>query len=125
MIKEFEISHSIIPTSFFDDLENQVLSPLSCLREFSSYWSLEFDLPLVHKKDIKITLDGNMLTTEAKLKETYYEEKFGKKTEFQYFKRSISLPTNINNKKISAKFENGRLTIKIPKSRAGKKITIE
>ncbi|MGD8707291.1 MAG: Hsp20/alpha crystallin family protein, partial [Nitrosopumilaceae archaeon] len=51
-----------------DDVEQQILSPLSCLREFGTYWLLEFDLPLVNKKDIKITFDENTVSVEAKLK---------------------------------------------------------
>jgi HSP20 family protein len=108
-----------------DDIEKQILSPLSCLREFGTYWLLEFDLPLVNKKDIKITFDENTVSVEAKLKEIYSEEKFGVKTKFQYFKKTITLPNKINSKKASAKFIKGRLTITIPKGISGHKIKIE
>lgn len=124
--KEFEIR--IIPSSisslFTDDVEHQTLSPLSCLIEYGTYWLLEFDLPLVNKKDIKITSDENSISVEAKLKETYFEEKFGRKTEFEYFKKSISLPGKIDSKRITAKFEKGRLEIIIPKTTSSNKITI-
>jgi HSP20 family protein len=108
-----------------DDIEKQILSPLSCLREFGTNWLLEFDLPLVNKKDIKITFDGNAVSVEAKLKETYSEEKLGIKTKFEYFKKTLTLPGKINSKKASAKFTNGRLTITIPKEISGHKIKIE
>lgn len=115
--EEFEIR--IIPSStsqlFYDDIEFQILSPLSCLREYETHWLLEFDLPLVNKKNIKVTFDENSINIEAKLKEKYSEEKFGKIIEYEYFKKTITLPTKINNKKISAKFKNGRLKIIIPK----------
>ena len=123
---EFKIN--IIPSSFSslfcDDIDSQILSPLSCLREFGTYWLLEFDLPLVNKKDIKVTFDQNTISIEAKLNETYYEEKLGVKTEFQYFKKTISLPENIDKTKTTAKFENGRLKIIIPKKISGQKIKI-
>ena len=125
--KEFEIR--IFPSSisplFNDDIEHQILSPLSCLREYETHWLLEFDLPLVNKKDIKITSDENSISVEAKLKETYFEEKFGKKTKFEYFKKTIALSGKINNKKISAKFEKGRLRIIIPKTIFSRKIIIK
>ena len=125
--KKFEIS--ISPTSisplFHDDFEQQILSPLSCLREYGTHWLLEFDLPLVNKKDIKITSNEDSISVEAKLKETYFEEKFGKKTKFEYFKKTLTLPGKINNKKISAKFEKGRLKIIIPKTISSRKITIK
>ncbi|MEK6931189.1 MAG: Hsp20/alpha crystallin family protein, partial [Thermoproteota archaeon] len=105
--KEFEIriASSSISSLFNDDIERQILSPLSCLREYGTHWSLEFDLPLVNKKDIKITFDESSISVEAKLKEIYSEEKFGKKTKFEYFKKTITLPSKIDNKKTSAKFE--------------------
>ena len=70
---------------------------------------------MVNKKDIKISSSQNTLHVEAKLREKYSEEKLGKVTKFEYFKKSISLPTTIYTKKISAEFDRGRLTIKIPK----------
>ena len=108
-----------------DDIEQQILSPLSCLREFETNWLLEFDLPLVNKKDIKITLDENSISVEAKLKEIYSEEKFGIKTKFEYFKKTLTLPGKIDSKKSSAKFNKGRLTITIPKIASGHKIKIK
>ena len=113
-------------SSLFDDIEHKILSPLSCLREFDNHWLVEFDLPLVNKKDLSVTLDTeNTITVKAKLKEKYYDLKFEKRNEFRFFKKTITLPGKINTKKISAKFENGRLTITIPKSLSGRKIQIE
>jgi HSP20 family protein len=125
--KEFEIkiASSSISSLFNDDIERQILSPLSCLREYGTHWSLEFDLPLVNKKDIKVTFDESSISVEAKLKETYSEEKFGKKTKFEYFKKTITLPSKIDNKKTSAKFEKGRLKITIPKTIFSREIKIK
>ncbi len=125
--KEFEIriTPSSISSLFNDDIERQILSPLSCLREYGTHWLLEFDLPLVNKKDIKITFDENFISIEAKLKESYFEEKFGKKTKFEYFKKTLMLPGKIDNKKISAKFEKGRLKITILKTIFSRKIKVK
>lgn len=114
-----------ISSLLFDDIEHGILSPLSCLREFDHHWILEFDLPLVSKKDIKVTFDGNSINVEAKLKEKYSEEKLGKLTKFEYFKKSISLPGKIDSKKTTAKFQDGRLVIKIPKKVVGHTIKID
>lgn len=122
---EIRITPSSIISLFNDDIERQILSPLSCLREYGTHWLLEFDLPLVNKKDIKVTFDENSINVEAKLKETYSEEKFGKKTKFEYFKKTITLPGKIDNKKTSAKFERGRLKITIPKTIFSRKIKIK
>jgi len=121
---EIRIIQPSINSLFSDDMNGQFLSPLSCLREFGTYWLLEFDLPLVNKKDIKVTYNENSISIEAKLKETYYEQKLGVQTKFQYFKKIVTLPNNINKNKTTAKFENGRLKIIIPKKISGQKIKI-
>ena len=120
---EFRITLPII-SSLLDDIEQGVLSPLSCLREFDNHWMLEFDLPMVSKKDVKVTFDGNTINVEAKLTEKYSEEKLGKFTKFGYFKKSISLPRQIDSKKTIARFQKGRLEIKIPKKVAGQSIKV-
>jgi hypothetical protein len=50
----------LVISSLFDDVKHKILSPLSYLREFDNHWMLEFDLPRVNKKDIKILFDRNM-----------------------------------------------------------------
>ena len=102
-------------SSVLDDIEHKILSPLTYLKEFDSYWILECDLPLVDKKDIKVTFEDRAISIEAKLREKYSEEKLGSITKFEFFKKSLSLPGEINSKEISAKFHKGRLEIKIPK----------
>jgi HSP20 family protein len=110
--------------SLFDDIEHRILSPLSCLREFDNHWMLEFDLPLVSKKDIKVTFDEDTINVEAKLNEKYSEKQIGDVTKFEYFKKSLSLPGKIDNKKTTAKFQKGRLVIKIPKKVIGHQVKI-
>ncbi len=128
MKEKDDFKFTIMPSltdSLFDDIEHRILSPLSCLREFDTHWMLEFDLPLVNKKNIKVTFDGNMINVEAKLKEKYSEEKLGKITKFEYFKKSMSLPGKIDSKKTTAVFQKGRLVIKIPKKMVGHSIKIK
>ncbi len=122
---EIRIIQPSITSLFSDDMDSQILSPLSCLREFGTHWLLEFDLPLVNKKDIKITFDESSISVEAKLREIYSEEKLGVQTKFQYFKKTITLPGNINKNKTTAKFENGRINIVIPKKISGRQIKID
>jgi HSP20 family protein len=122
---DFEfVTTPLMMNSLFDDVEHKVLAPLSCLREFGNHWILEFDLPLVSKKDIQITFDENTVNIEAKLLEEYSEENLGNITKFEYFKKSISLQGKINNKKTTAKFQKGRLVIQIPKKVIGNTIKI-
>lgn len=116
----------ILDPNFDDDVDEKILSPLSRLREFDAKWILVFDLPLVKKEDIKVSIDsGNAITVEAKLKETYVYTNRGYKHEFQYFKKRVSLPGTIDDKKISTNFTKGRLIITIPKIFKGNKIRID
>ena len=110
---------------FGDDLEQKILRPLSYVKEHESKWVLEFDLPLVEKKDINVYLnDDEMVVVEAKLREVYRDSKFTRH-QYEHFKKSVSIPKNADIKKISARFTNGRLVVTIPKIFQGTKIKIE
>lgn len=86
-------------------------------------------LPGMRKEDITISLEGNtlLISGERELKEeddTKYhriESRFGK------FERSLPLPNTIDEEKIDATYENGVLTITVPKlkEKAGKKIEVK
>lgn len=116
---------TFFPT-IIDDIEEKILSPLSCIRELESKWILEFDLPLVDKNDISITLDkGNTIFVEAKLREKYIVENLESRREFHYFKKRVTVPEGIDEKKITSSFFNGRLVINIPKIFSGHKIKVE
>jgi HSP20 family protein len=130
-MSERESPFDIFTTSFlypklFDDIEGKILSPLSYIRELETKWVLEFDLPLVNKEDISITYDeGNVITIEAKLRESYCDLNMVPKCEFHYFKKKIALPGGIDEKKITSTFSHGRLTIYVPKVFRGQKIKVE
>jgi HSP20 family protein len=122
----FDIAFSRLPMmQFEDDLEQKILSPLSCITEHQTKWILEFDLPLVDKKDIGVYISSDeTIVVEAKLRETYCDSK-QKSYQFEYFKKTISLPKNIDVKNISARFTKGRLAITLPKLFQGTKIKVE
>ena len=113
--------------SFFpkleDDFDLKILSPLSRVKEFESKCVIEFDLPMVEKKAITVSVKSNTIIVEAKLKEKYCDENF-EKCEFESFKKTITLPNLIDEKKIIANFENGRLTITAQKISRGTKISV-
>jgi HSP20 family protein len=109
----------------FDDFIHKELVPLSHLKEKHSSWTLEMDLPLVDKKNIHVTISDEHLTVKAKLTKTYCISRGSTITEFDYFKKTIKLPSGINTKQISANFKNGILKITMPKPTDGKKISIE
>ena len=117
--------NSFFGDTLFDDFIHKELVPLSHIKERHSSWILEIDLPLVDKKNIEVTLSDEHLMVKAKLTKTYCISRGSSVTEFDYFKKTIKLPTGINTKQISAKFENGILKITMPGLIDGKKISIE
>ena len=77
------------------------------------------------KSDFDIELDNDVLTIAAEEKsEAETTEKSGRFTrkEFNYstFKRAFSLPETVDSAKISANYENGVLTITLPKKEEAK-----
>lgn len=85
-------------------------------------------LPGIKPEDVDITLTGDVLTIrgetkdESEVKEKNYlyrERRFGS------FSRTLTLPSNLQYDKADAKFENGVLTLSIPKSEAIKPKTIK
>lgn len=117
--------NSIFGDTLFDDFIHKELVPLSHLKERHSSWILEVDLPLVDKKNIEVMLSEGHLTIKARLTKTYCISRGSSVTEFDYFKKTIKLPSGINTKQISAKFKNGILKITMPRLADGKKISIE
>ncbi|MHB9040969.1 MAG: Hsp20/alpha crystallin family protein, partial [Melioribacteraceae bacterium] len=77
------------------------------------------EIPGVKKDNIKITLQDNILTIEGeKKKETEQKEKNFYRSErmFGSFKRSFTLPEEVDSEKVDAKFEDGMLQIQMKKT---------
>jgi HSP20 family protein len=80
---------------------------------------LEVAAPGLEKSDFKINVENNYLVISADKKQenTESKENYSRK-EFSYhsFKRMYELPENTNGESISAKYDNGILSISIPKT---------
>ncbi|HMK32481.1 MAG TPA: Hsp20/alpha crystallin family protein [Nitrosopumilaceae archaeon] len=108
-----------------DDYLNKELSPLSRLEEKDTEWVLDIDLPFVNKKNISVILTTHHLVIKAKLEKTYRVSKFNYVTEFDYFKKTFTLPLGIDTKRISSKFKDGILRISLPKVTSGRKLHVD
>jgi HSP20 family protein len=93
---------------------------------------VKVELPGMQKEDIDISLTEDTITISGeKKKEEKVEKKDYYRLESSYgsFKRSFSLPTEVQTEKASAKFKDGMLEIRIPKTEESKKkekkVTIE
>ncbi|MCD6413985.1 MAG: Hsp20/alpha crystallin family protein [Elusimicrobia bacterium] len=86
------------------------------------------ELPGVDKKDVKITVDDDILTIsgetkreeEVKEKDYYCSERI-----YGSFSRSVTLPVAVERDKVKASYKNGVLTIDLPKSKEAKGRVLE
>jgi HSP20 family protein len=88
------------------------------------------ELPGVRKEDIHVSVDGAQVTLEAEVKqEKSTEEERVLHTERTYGKvsRVFTLPQEIDETKVQAKFQDGVLELQLPKKQAAprKQITIQ
>ena len=76
-------------------------------------------IPGVKPEDIDISVTGDMLTIKGEILEEKEEEKEGsfhlRERRWGSFQRSIQLPTLVKTDKAQAEFENGVLTLRLPK----------
>jgi HSP20 family protein len=117
--------NSFFRDSHFYDFIHKEMAPLVHLKEKDSAWILEIDLPLVDKNNIEVKISEDHLIVKAKLTKSFCISRGDVLTEFDYFKKTITLPSGINAKEISAKFKDGILKVTMRKSGTGKKIPIE
>ncbi|HTP06672.1 MAG TPA: Hsp20/alpha crystallin family protein [Anaerolineae bacterium] len=84
---------------------------------------VKMSAPGVKPEDIEVSVVGDTLTIKG---ETKSEEQFEegsylrKERRFGSFQRTFSLPTNVASDKAKAEFENGVLTLTLPKTEAAK-----
>lgn len=89
------------------------------IKESNESFLVELAAPGFEKGDFKIELNRNVLTVSSEKKienETRDDEQFTRR-EFSYqsFSRSFTLPNIADNEKIEARYENGILSVNIPK----------
>ncbi|MBN1446750.1 MAG: Hsp20/alpha crystallin family protein [Bacteroidetes bacterium] len=102
-----------------EDYESAVWSPMVDITEDEEKYELSFDIPGVKKDDIRMNFADNTLkisgerqSVEEKKDATCHrvERLTGK------FFRSFNFPTQVNSDKIGAKYEDGVLTVTVPKA---------
>ncbi|WPR70747.1 Hsp20/alpha crystallin family protein [Flavobacterium sp. NG2] len=104
-------------------MTNTTLPSLN-IKENSDAFFVEVAAPGFEKSDFNIELNDDLLTisSEKEVKNEEKEEERITKQEFSYqsFTRSIRLPELVEEDKIQAKYDNGILSITIPKKEEAK-----
>lgn len=77
------------------------------------------DMPGVEKKNVEIRVEKNVLSVEGQVDLSKYDNLQPVYTEYNvgHFTRSFSVSSEIDSAGISAKMENGVLTLHLPKSK--------
>jgi HSP20 family protein len=109
--------------NFYNSTERSGMVPAVNIREREDHFLLELAAPGMKKDDFKIKLDNNVLTISSEQKEESEEtkEKFTRKEFFyQSFSRSFTLPKSVDLDKIKADYNNGVLSLNMPKREEAK-----
>ncbi len=107
-----------------EGVSNRTWIPRVDIREGADGLTLLMDLPGLGKEDVHITLENNVLTVagerkfeaDEKANETYH------RLERQYgaFTRSFTLGPTVRTDKVEATFQDGVLTVQLPKQEESK-----
>ena len=112
--------NSLIESHLTSAKLNNIDYPRMDIKDAKKEIIIKFDLAGVNKENIKLSIsDDKILTLQGEKKESKEEKsKDYVKKEIFYgsFQKAIQLPENIDESKLSTKFENGILTVTIPKT---------
>ena len=102
-------------------------SPAVDISELSDSYSIYAELPGIKKDDVKITMNDNIITVRGE-KKNESEKKGGtfSRIERSYgvFERSFTLPAAVKSDAIEARYNDGILTINLPKKEEAKEKVI-
>jgi HSP20 family protein len=117
------------PMRFDLDVAPQMRMKIDVTKTDDSY-TVKADIPGVSKDDIQVSIDGNEVTISGEIKKES-EEKKGEevlRSERYYGKvsRSFTLPHDVDEAKVVAKYADGvlKLTLPMKSKSASKKITV-
>lgn len=122
-------SSNVLDTLFPDnDIFSSMLSPVSFvstkkfpidIKETTTAFEIHADMPGLVKNEIKISVNDGIMTITAdriKTKKEENEKFYREERIVGHVSRSLTLPNNVDDSKIDAKYEDGVLTVIIPKS---------
>ncbi|KAJ8550851.1 hypothetical protein K7X08_000221 [Anisodus acutangulus] len=110
----------------FDNLNLSPSQLMGRYKEDNKSYKIRYDVPGLSKEDVKITVEGGMLTIKGEHKEEHEEgsdndEFWSSSRSYGYYNNSIMLPEDAKADEIKAEMKDGVLTITIPKTERPKK----
>ena len=98
-------------------------APAVDIREEDDGYLVQAELPGVAEKDLKVSVDDNVLTISAKTGKDAERKTDGylvRERRHAAYTRSFVLPRDSDHESVSASFEDGLLTLTVPKTEASK-----
>lgn len=118
------------PMRWSEETEKSDFAPACNFKETNKDYIIQFDIPGVKKGDVKIEIENNRLMVSGERSDKK-EEKDARhvltETYYGTFMRSFNLPIAVDENKVDAHYEDGVLTITVPKlhSTKAKEIKIQ
>jgi len=101
-------------------------APLADVEETEDAYSVEIELPGVQREDIDIQLDDRRLTVSGEVREKERTGVLRRRTRrVGHFEYSVTLPADVDPDDVSARLDDGVLTVRVPKSVQAKPRRIE
>ena len=111
------------PSVFSQNFNTGMSLPMVNIKETSDAYFVEMAVPGLKKSDFKIDLENQVLSISTELEseleqneDTYTRKEFG----YSSFKRSFTLPETVDEGNIKAKYNEGILSIHLPKKEEAK-----
>ena len=110
------------PVAVAVECEREYIRPVVDIRQTQEGYILEAELPGVNKDGVSVRLEGNLLTVEGRRLAPAMQESefFHRESSDADFRRVFELDPAIEAEKISARMEQGILTLTLPKAEAAK-----
>ena len=111
-----------------DDGSTTTWLPAVDIVENADGYVVKLEVPGVNKNEVKITVQNDVLTVRGERKqekETKDENYHRMERSYGSFQRSFTLPSSVKNDKIDASYNDGVLTIGLPKAEEAKPKEIE
>ena len=116
-------NRDLVPSVFTSNFNTGITLPKVNIKETANDFAVEMAVPGLKKSDFQIDIDNQVLSisTETKEDNEHKEENYTRR-EFGYssFKRTFTLPESVNADKINAIYNEGILSILLPKKEEAK-----
>ena len=112
-------SNSWIPSVFNDLFDTEFMPKANCtapainVKESDKAYTVELAAPGMKKEDFNVHIndEGNLIKKEEDKNTRYLRREFS----YSKFEQTLILPDDVKKEEISAKVENGVLTVELPK----------